>query len=165
MEIKLRKANTEDVDFLASVCRDAKETYSSIMPDKFEKQAQEFEENGLPEEYKVYIIEDEGTKIGFLGVTDLTDQTAYLVGLYLMNDYQRKGYGTSAVDELIELLKAYGYNKVCLLVHNEAEWAIDFYKKKKFVSVTGCEDIIKEFSGGEMENYYLPQTIFMEKNF
>src|SRR6056297_3572333 len=165
MGINLSEATKKDLDFLALVCRDAKETYSEIMPEKFEKQAKEYEENGLPKEYEIYIIEDDGKKVGFLGVTDLTKKTAYLVGLYLLKDYQRRGYGTEAIDELIDLLKSYGYSKICLLVHNEAEWAIDFYKKKKFVSVSGCEDIIKEYSGGRMEDYYLPSTIFMEKNF
>ena len=167
MQIKLKKAKKEDVNFLAKVCRDAKDTYFEIMPEAFEKQAKEFEEKGLPEDYKIFIVKDkdDDKKIGFVGVTDLTEKTAYLVGLYLLNDYQRKGYGKKTVDELIKLLKEKDYNKICLLVHNEAEWAVDFYKKEKFVSITGCEDIIKEYSGGKMEDYYLPSTIFMEKNF
>ncbi|HKL13069.1 MAG TPA: GNAT family N-acetyltransferase [Halanaerobiales bacterium] len=165
MKIKLKEAKEKDVEFLAKVCRDAKDAYSEIMPEAFEKQAKEFEKEGLPEDYKIYIIKGDDKKIGFVGVTDLTEKTAYLVGLYLLNDYQRKGYGKQTVDKLIKLLKEKDYNKICLLVHNEAEWAIDFYKKEKFVSVTGCEDIIKEYSGGRMEDYYLPSTIFMEKNF
>lgn len=111
------------------------------------------------------MVKDNDKKIGFLGVTDLTEKTAYLVGLYLLEDYQRKGYGTATIDKLIEILKSKDYNKICLLVHNEAEWAVDFYKKEKFVSLTDCEDIIKKYSDGKMEDYYLPSTIFMEKNF
>ena len=165
MKIKLKEAKKEDLDFLAKVCRDAKDAYSEIMPEAFEKQAKEFEEQGLPEDYKIYVVKDDNKKIGFVGITDLTEQTAYLVGLYLLKDYQRKGYGTATIDEVIETLKDKDYNKICLLVHNEAEWAIDFYKKEKFVSLTECEDIIKNYSGGKMEDYYLPSTIFMEKNF
>jgi ribosomal protein S18 acetylase RimI-like enzyme len=165
LKIKLKEATKEDVQFLAKVCRDAKDVYSDIMPESFEKQAKEFEEKGLPEDYKIYVIKDGEKSIGFVGITDLTEKTAYLVGLYLLKDYQRKGYGTETIDELINILKDKDYNKICLLVHNEAEWAIDFYKKEKFVSLTGCEEIIKNFLGDNLKDYYLSSTIFMEKNF
>jgi len=85
------------------------------MPELFEKQAKEFEEKGLPEDYKIYVSKIGEKSIGFVGITDLTEKTAYLVGLYLLKDYLRKGYGTETIDELINILKDKDYNKICLL--------------------------------------------------
>lgn len=163
MKIKLVKAVEEDCDFLAKVCRDAKIVYSDIMPESFEKQAKRFETKGIPDIYDVYVIQKQNKKIGFIGVTELNKNTVYLVALYLLLDYQGKGYGSRVVNKLISDYKKNDYEEIIILVHKDANWAINFYKSVNFEIVTNDIETIKGYANGIMKKYAITSTILMRQ--
>lgn len=163
MQIEINKAEHSDRLFLARVCRDADILYGGIMPGAFEAQARKFEEKGLSDDYQTGMIKANGRKIGFLGFTAINDCTVYLVAIYLLTLYQRKGYGRAALDNLLDSFTETGYDEVVLLVHKDAGWAIDFYGKNGFEKITGDLESIKSYAGHGMEKYALPSTVLMRK--
>ena len=165
MGIKLVKAADNNADFLAKVCRNAKEIYSEIMSEAFERQAEKFETKGVPEKYNICLIQKFNKKIGFIGIKKLNKAIIYLVGLYLLSDYQRRGYGSEVIEKIINNFREKDYEEIILLVHKNAYWAIDFYKKVDFKLVTDNFEMIKEYADGAMEEFAITSTILMKKSF
>lgn len=164
MKIKLIKAAADDRGFLARVCKDAKVMYSEIIPESFEKQAKKFETQGIPENYDIYLIQQNNKKIGFVGIKRINKNIIYLVGLYLLLEYQRKGYGSKVINKLVSNKKKEDFEEIILLVHEDAYWAIDFYKKVNFEIETDNIKKIKEYAEGAMEDFTIPSTILMKRN-
>ncbi len=164
MEISLKKARIEDRSFLARVCRDADRHYSKIMPGNYNRVADKFERNGLPDDYSIYIVRDCNLSIGFLGFAPLNEKIIYLVGLFMLLDYQRQGYGSLALKKFLETLQADGYEEVILLTHKKASWALDFYSKNSFTIHSGNYEEIKNYAGGKMRTFALPAAYLMKRN-
>ena len=161
--IEIVKACEKDNIFLAQVCRDAILFYENIIPGSFEKQAFRFEREGLPNSYEISIVYYENHSIGFIGSISLTPNTTYMVALYLLNEYQRRGLGTEILDIFTNSLYQNGKNEVVLLAHKDASWAKDFYRKNGFGVVTDEEHRIKEYADSSMNKFYLPNTLLMSK--
>jgi ribosomal protein S18 acetylase RimI-like enzyme len=161
--IQILKAYEKDNIFLAKVCRDAVQLYEKITPGSFQKQAVRFEREGLPSSYEVSIVYYENHPIGFIGSTTLTPNITYVVALYLLNEYQRKGLGTKILNIFLSSLYQNGKKEVALLVHKNASWAIDFYRKNGFEVITDEERRIKQYADSSMNKFYLPNTLLMSK--
>ncbi len=101
----LKEATNKDIKFICNVCISTDEIYSGIMPNSFIKQAKRYEKNGIPSDYKMYIVNNEKEKIGFLGITLLNEKIAYLVALYIDKDFYRLRYGQNTIDILFKELK------------------------------------------------------------
>ena len=164
MCVKLVKAIDSDKKFLARVCKDAKVMYSEIIPESFERQAKKFENQGLPENYDIYLIQKNNKKIGFLGIKRINKNIIYLVGLYLLLDYQRKGDGSKVINKLVSNKKKEDFEEIILLVHKDAYWAINFYKKVNFEIETDNFKKIKEYADGAIKDFTIPSTVLMKRN-
>ncbi len=126
--IALVKANEGDLEFLSQVCLDIAELYSPILPDAFERQSEKFQNNGLPKNYNIRIIVCNGERVGFLGDMYLKSGTYYLTALYFLMKFQRCGLGRELHEIIVNELLEAGVDRLALFAHEEAYWAIDFYK-------------------------------------
>lgn len=130
--IHIRKAEPNDIAFISDICLETDEIYSEIMPNAFIKQSQKYKENGLPSSYELYILSNEDSNIGFLGLKYINDNTAYLPAIYLKKNLYRKSYGTKTLNALSDKLKEDNIKEIYLQAHKDAIWAINFYKKYGF---------------------------------
>ncbi len=158
-------AKNDDRFFLSQLMETNIPLYKEIMPGAFERQAHLFREEGLPIKYTTSIIKDANQSIGFLGLKNLTHEICYLVALYFLPEYQRKGFGIEIINFVTERLIKDNFNEIILLVHQKAKWAIDFYRKCGFKSISNSEDEIKSYGDRVLEFFYLPSTILMSKTF
>jgi len=161
--IKICEAKDKDIPFLSEVCKDASKLYDSILPGAFEKQAKKFLKQGLPETYNIGIVNKGNEKLGFIGTVELNSNTIYLTAIYLLECYQKQGYGKIIINYIEKDVYRKGINKLVLLVHLKAHWAIDFYIKNGFRIIETEENNIKKYLDYRMSKYFLPSTILMEK--
>jgi ribosomal protein S18 acetylase RimI-like enzyme len=159
--VNMVAAEEKDISFIACVCRDAKQLYDPIMPGSFERQAKRYEENGLPTFYDIRIVyDDERSRVGFEAQTNICSDINYIIGLYILYEYQRKGYGTQVLRDLLVEAKEKGNKESVLLVHNKAKWALDFYLMNGFNIVARTELEAKAYLA-EMEDLYIPNTYLL----
>ncbi|MFO7952455.1 MAG: GNAT family N-acetyltransferase [Bacillota bacterium] len=164
MELNFKTARIEDLSFLAHVCREANYHYSKIMPGNYARLAEKFEKNGLPDNYSIYIMQTRNKNIGFLGFVPLNRKIMYLVGMFLLLDYQRQGYGSLTLKKYLEKLQAGGYEEAILLAHKKASWALDFYSKNRFTILSGNYEEIKNYGSGAMRAFALPAAYLMKRS-
>lgn len=151
----LKEATNKDIKFICNICISTDEIYSGIMPNSFIKQAKRYEKNGIPSDYKMYIVNNDKEKIGFLGITLLNEKIAYLVALYIDKDFYRLRYGQNTIDILFKELKKRNIKEVVLQVHKDATWAINFYKKNGFKNRYSFPE--------DMKLKFINDTILMSK--
>ena len=161
--VQIREAKASDVEIMAEVCRSNASLYDPIMPGAFKKQAEKFITNGLPQSYSPFIIQRSNEDVGFIGYKDVSEMSRYLIALYLLSDFQRKGIGDKAINEFFKRASDDGINEIILLVHERAHWARQFYEKKGFVIVSREEDYIRAYDSGILRDYYLPNTVLMKR--
>ena len=161
--VRIIRAKNDHRIFLSEVCKAATQFYNEIFPGAFEKQAKKFIEEGLPKNYDIGIVNIEDTKIGFIGLVELDDETLYLTALYLLSKYQRQGYGRSILDIVEKDAQQAGIKTIVVLVHSKATWATNFYNKNGYEVLETEESKIKKYADYRMANYALPSTILMEK--
>ncbi len=164
VKIGFKIAEPEDKLFLARVCREANYHYSKKTPGVYERLAVKFEKEGLPEIYSIYLIQNHDENIGFLGFSGLNKKLIYLVGLYLLLDYQRQGYGGVILNNFLEELTASGYEEIILLAHKKAHWAITFYKNNRFELISSNFETTKNYAGGLMWDFALPAAVLMKRH-
>lgn len=155
--IELCKATHRDLPFICQVCKSTEEIYSNIMPGAFSKQGKKYEKFGLPLDYDIHIIKMDENPIGFLGLTQLKEDSVYLVALYLLKDFYRQNIGSHTLDYLCSQLNQKGISEIILQAHVHAYWAINFYKKNGFKEIAGDEQHIK--------NIIMKNTVIMKKQF
>ncbi|MBE5965395.1 MAG: GNAT family N-acetyltransferase [Lachnospiraceae bacterium] len=160
MHIQITNAVQRDIAFIAKVCREMKELYDPIMEGASERQAKRYEEGGLPGNYNMRIISFESSYIGFEASKKLNEDVIYLVGFYLLKEYQRKGLGKETLNILKNEAKSEKIKRIILLVHSKANWAIDFYVKNGFRIVGRSQGEVVAFQH-EMNEYYINNTCLM----
>lgn len=98
--------------------------------------------------------------IGFIAYLQLCPDTYYLLGLYLIDEVQRKGYGTRALDVLRSRLNILNRGDLYLLVHKEATWAINFYHRYGF-KICGGNKLEATQELPMMKDLYINNTYLM----
>jgi len=160
--IELVPAGPGDNRFLAQVCRSVAYLYDEFLPGAFERQAAKFEREGLPGDYQTWIMEYNSEPTGFLGYKYLDSPgVVYLTAWYIHRKYQGKGIGTRAMETFQGKMFNQGINRIFLLVHWKADWALAFYQKLGYKILAKEEAKIKRFSGGIINEEYLPRTILL----
>ncbi len=139
--INLRKAEEKEQAFLGKVCLSAHKLYQPFMGDAFIKQAHKYED-ALPSGYHIYIIEEAGQPLGFVGYKRKSENIMYIVAFYLLDTYYGESYGTQTMHFLVNEFKSKGIDEILLEVHKKAEWAKKFYEKQGFKIANG-EDMYK----------------------
>ena len=148
---------------LSEICLSINDLYDPILPEAFKKQAEKYLNKGLPNTYEISIIESDSRGIGFIGYTDITESTRYLIAFYLHSAYQRKGIGEQILNTLVNLLETDNYEEIVLLVHKKATWAINFYLKNDFEILGKSKEKIQDYKNGILNKYYIRDTILMGK--
>lgn len=133
------------------------------MPGAFERQAQKFENEGLPSKYNLQIISKYNEVIGFLGYKNLNQVYTYLTELYIKSNFRRKGYGKEIIKRFIEERSEDKIEEIILLAHKNAFWAVDFYKKCGFEIISSDFEEIKLYKDGILSLYIIPSTVLMTK--
>lgn len=157
--MNIRKAENRDLNFISDVCLDNDKIYKEIMPNAFKKQAKKYLDFGLPKTYELYIISVNGRDIGFLGQIIIDENSTYIVALYILSGYQKRGYGRKIINEIIVRNKT---KRIMLLVHENAEWAIKFYDRIGFEIVGKSKDDMINYEK-KFNKYYIAHTIMMAK--
>ncbi len=89
-----------------------------------------------------YIIFNEDTPVGWLGINGLQNdnKTAYLKMAAILPEYQRRGIGTAAIQEILNNLKNRGFKKVILFTDSDNHMAQACYQKCGFHIVESLTD-------------------------
>ena len=159
----LSSTSTEDQTFMAEVLKSVIPQYEPVMPGAFQKWAFQMESGPLPDFIKTDLVLRKNEKIGFLGTVQLTQNVEYLMMLYFPPHNQRKGYGTTVLNLLVNRLKKRNVSDLVLLVNQQADWAIKFYKKENFQTVSRIQEEIEAYCNFKMKPFYVPGTMLMEK--
>lgn len=118
---KIRKDDAYDVIHVVTISWN--ETYKGIVPDDFlellkhneQERVEKFHANFSED---TYVLEVDNKVVGFAkyGTADSEEfpNTGELKALYIINKYQKYGYGRMLVDKVKETLKSMGYNKMII---------------------------------------------------
>ena len=95
-----------------------------------------------------YIVFDENTPIGWLGVNGLLDENkkAYLKMAVFLPDYQGQGFGSFAIQEVMRHLKQRGIKQIILYTDKDNYRAQACYQKCGFRIV---ESLVETMSNGK----------------
>ena len=106
--INLRAVSDADAPFLAFIMNtDTVLEALNELPTQLEDWADAIKEWSKDNDEEDYIISDDETPIGWLGINSLesADKVAYLKLAALLPDYHNKGIGSYAISQIIELLR------------------------------------------------------------
>ena len=106
-----------------------------------------------------YIIFDENTPIGWLGINGLLseDKVAHIKMIGLLPQYQNKGIGTYAVNQLLSMLKSRGFTAVALYTKQSNRRAQNCYMKCGF-KIT--EKLVEKMANGNLVERYKMELVF-----
>ncbi len=163
LHLVLSPTKPNDQFFMAEILKSVIPQYDPIMPGAFQKWADQMEGGPLPDFIKNSLILSENEKLGFLGMVQITESVTYLMMLYFFPKYQRKGYGKTALNLLINKLKKRDVANLILLVNQQADWAISFYNKQNFQVISQNQATIENYCEAKMKPFYVPGTMLMGK--
>jgi ribosomal protein S18 acetylase RimI-like enzyme len=162
--LSLVKAKQKDYPFIARVYRSVSPLYEPIMPGFSEECAVEIENLNEPlTRHQAAIISLDNEAIGFSSLLPLSEEITYMVAFYFLMEYQRCGYGSGALQQILKNLKRKNIRQILLLAHKQAYWAINFYQKNGFRIVTDKESIIRTYANKAMDNLYVSDTYLMSR--
>lgn len=106
-----------------------------------------------------YIIFDEKTPIGWLGINGLLSENkiAYIKMIGLLSQYQNKGVGTYVINQILDILKSRGFTAVALYTNQNNHRAQNCYIKCGF-KVT--EEFSEEMANGNLTKRYKMELAF-----
>ena len=106
-----------------------------------------------------YIIFDESTPIGWLGINGLLseDKVAYIKMIGLFPPYQNKGIGTYALNRALDILKSMGFTAAALYTNQSNRRAQSCYMKCGF-KIT--EKLVEKMANGNLAERYKMERVF-----
>jgi len=136
----LRAAPVDDSPAIARVhVASWRSTYRALLPSEF---LDSLSEVGYADRWRrfveelgnlVYVIEDEGRIVGFAsGGRERAGEAGYtgeLYAIYVLDDFQRRGYGHQLVREVVAGLKEMGLHDMIIWVLRENAPARQFYER------------------------------------
>ncbi len=135
MNIRMQSVRPEDAEFLYRIMndqaiRDALDE-TPTQPGDWVDAIAAWEDD--PDE-EVYIILDENTPVGWLGINGLASEgkVAYIKMIGLFPQYQNKGIGTWALRQALEMLRARGFAAAALFTNQRNLRAQGCYRKCGF---------------------------------
>lgn len=163
----LTQARFTDFAFIEKVFGAMIPQYTAIMPGSFEANLEnlhrlqakgfDFTATGLTG----YLIETQSEPIGFTAVGPLSPRLAYLSAFYFLPEHQRKGYGKKALRQLEKTYQNLGFQEMVLLVHQQAHWASNFYKKMGYKTLAEHRSSIVQYAGAGIEHLLEPGLFLM----
>lgn len=147
--IKLRAVSDDDAQFLAFIMNtDTVLNALNELPTQLEDWVDAIKEWSKDNDEEDYIISDDETPIGWLGINSLesADKIAYLKLVAILPNYHNKGIGYHAISQVIDMLRKRKYLKVALYTDQENYKAKACYSKCRF-EVT--ETFMEEMANGK----------------
>ena len=154
----IRPVNQNDADFIHTLMNN-----SSVMlalneiPTSKKDWTEAISEWSHDEDEEDYIILDGMTPIGWIGINGLQSnyKSAYIKIVAILPEYQNRGYGTKAIQELMFDLKLKGFEKILLYTDKENLKAQACYQRCGFQVV---ELLTETMSNGKDVARYLMET-------
>ncbi len=131
----------DDWQILVEALMSAHPLYEPYMGDAFVKLAARYRENGPSEPDNYHLIYYNQTPIGFCAFESVTEDTVYLIGLYLLSEFKGRGLGARTLCQLEHYWSFMGFKQVLLQAHEAAHWAIDFYTKLHYQRIKTPESL------------------------
>lgn len=101
-----------------------------------------------------YIASTPHGEVGTIS-TQFFGDVAYLGYIYLDANQAGKGYGTQLIDHARQIcLQKPGINRMCLIAHPEATWAIKAYSRYGFRRLMTEKNGILRYNNGFLKDYY-----------
>ncbi len=106
-----------------------------------------------------YIIFDEKTPIGWLGINGLLSENkiAFIKMIGLLPQYQNKGVGTYVINQFLEILRLRGFVGVALYTNQNNHRAQNCYMKCGFKVIEECTE---EMANGNLTKRYKMGIVF-----
>lgn len=146
--IRLRAVSDADAQFLAFIMNtDSVLNALNELPTQLEDWVDAIKEWSKDSDEEDYIISDDETPIGWLGINSLesADKVAYLKLVAILPHYHNKGIGHHVISQVIEMLRQRNYLKVALYTDQENYKARACYSKCGFeVTETFMEEMANE---------------------
>lgn len=86
---------------------------------------------------RLFVIEEDGTVIGFMNTAWFTSiwahgKVLFLDDFFITEAFRGQGYGNKALTDLEKLIKSEGYVRLQLLAENTNPGAVRFYEKNSY---------------------------------
>lgn len=159
--IKIIKVNKKDSQFLYKLMNDKFIlTALNEIPTTLEIWADAITEWEQDADEEDYIIFDENTPIGWLGINGLSaiEKKAYIKMIALLPKYQNSGIGQYVINKVIESLRLQGYVSIGLYTDKSNIQAQKCYLKCDFK----VADVIKQkmSNGAVIERYKMERLLY-----
>lgn len=134
--MNIQKADETNAEVMGEIhCKAWRQAYHGIFSKDFldkdtpEKREEEFR-NGITDHGReYYLLENEHTFIGMMKIFVQERNHCEIESIYLLSEFQGKGYGTKALDYMKEKYKGYNISLWTLEKNKKAIW---FYEKNNF---------------------------------
>ena len=154
MDIRLQNVREEDAEFLYRFMND-KDILDALdeIPTQFSDWVDAISAWNCDPDEEDYIIFDENTPIGWLGINELLseDKVACIKMIGLFPQYQNKGIGTYALKQTLEMLRSRGFTAAALYTNQSNRRAQSCYMKCGFKITEKFAD--KMANGNPAERY------------
>lgn len=117
----VRPARPADLDAAAAIWLEGNLSAHDFIPPQYWQGNVELVK-GLLAQAEVYVYEDEGEVLGFLGLED-----GYIAGIFVRSEARSRGTGR----QLLEAVKGL-YSRLTLRVYQKNRRAADFYRREGF---------------------------------
>ena len=168
--LSLRPTVVSDNAFIRSLFAAALPLYSELMPESFAANLENMDiltEKGL--DFNAtgldgWIIEAEGIPVGFAGLGPLNPRQAYMAALYFLPAQQRRGFGSQALGRLEAHYLTQGFDEILLLVHQQADWARNFYTREGYRLLAQDPSVMLAHAGERLLHLIEPDLVLMGKD-
>lgn len=152
--MKIRKAdNIVDYQKIESLAYEIiPEFYADIVPHEhnmfFVRKFQTVDaiQQQIKNGYEYYILYNEEETVGYLGIQiGFSEPKMVLSKLYIRKDFRGLGFGTKAMEFIVNRANEIKVERIMLIVNRKNENAINLYKKHKF---TISKELVNEFENG-----------------
>lgn len=152
--IKIKKAETQDdiqkIEELAFII--IPQFYADIIPAEhnifFVQKFQTVQaiQKQLQNGYEYYLLMENDTPVGYLGIQILSEKAEMILSkLYILEAHRGKGYGTSAMNFVLERARKETTKKIVLTVNRNNSKTIRLYQKFGFII---SKELNNEFENG-----------------
>lgn len=139
---------TNDFELVAKLNKTVHDLHANLYPEYFKEYNFEgikafFQKNIDKEEFTFLLLEDDGLPLGYAWIEfrNYPDsafkkayKSVYVHQISISENQRKKGYGSKLMEEITEIAKANGINKIELDYWFNNEVAMTFYEKNDFVT-------------------------------
>lgn len=160
MDIRMQNVREDDAEFLYRIMND-KNILGALdeIPTQFSDWVDAISAWDRDPDEEVFIIFDENTPIGWLGINGLLseDKVAYIKMIGLFPQYQNKGIGTYVLNQALGMLRSRGFTAVALYTNQSNRRAQNCYMKCGF-KIT--EKFVEKMANGKLAERYKMELVF-----